>query len=153
MVLKNEFMACYEPAVQVHSCCLSDPRDKVDRNFDNVFQLVDLCLANETKFEKTKHKIQVAVKDKNLTRSELLINVFFKDRLKPAVIKLFLQKYIRFFLLIFISLSIFPYFNTKYVKLIYLSISFFKTEFYFEFFFRKVMSCCVDVMYGKFPYR
>ena len=31
-VLKNECMACYEPAVQVHSYYLSDPQEKVDRN-------------------------------------------------------------------------------------------------------------------------
>ena len=36
--LKNEFMACYDPAVQVHSCYLNKPREKVDHNFDNAFQ-------------------------------------------------------------------------------------------------------------------
>ena len=88
--LKNECMACYDPAVQVHSCYLNNPREKVDRNFDNAFQLVDLWSANEMTFEKTKDKIQVAVKDKDLylTRSDLLRNVFFMDRLKAAVIKL-----------------------------------------------------------------
>ena len=79
--LKNECMACFDPAVQVHSCCLNNPREKVDRNFDNAFQLVDLWSANKITFEKTKDKIQVAVKDKDLplTRSDLLRNVFFMD--------------------------------------------------------------------------
>ena len=62
-------------------------------------------------------------------------------------------KHIRFFLLIFVFLFIFPYFNTKFFKRIYLSIFFFETEFSFKFFFRKTMLCCVDVIYGKFPYR
>ena len=90
--LKNECMACYYPAVQVHSCYVNNPREKVDRNFDNTFQLVDLWLANETEFEKTKDKIQVAVKDKDLylTRSDLLRNVFFMNRLKAAVMELVL---------------------------------------------------------------
>ena len=35
--LKNECMACYDPAVQVHSYYLNNPRGKVDRNFDNAF--------------------------------------------------------------------------------------------------------------------
>ena len=74
-------MACYDPVVQVHSCYLNNPREKVDRNFDNAFQLVDLQLANEMTFEKTKDKIQVAVtgKDLHLTRSDLLRNVFPLD--------------------------------------------------------------------------
>ena len=74
-------MACFNPAVQVHSCYLNNSREKVDRNFDNAFQLVDLWLASETTFEKTKDKIQVAVNDKDLylTHSDLLINVFFMD--------------------------------------------------------------------------
>ena len=78
--------------IKVHSCNLNDPQEKVDLNFDNVFQLVDLWLANETTFEKTKGKIQVAVKDRNLylTCSDLLRNVFFMDRLKAAVMKLVL---------------------------------------------------------------
>ena len=90
--LKNKCMACYDPVVQVHSCYLNNPREKVDRNFDNAFQLVDLWSANEMTFEKTKDKIQVAVKDKDLylTRSDLLRNVFFMDRLKAAVMKLVL---------------------------------------------------------------
>ena len=90
--LKNECMACYDPAVQVHSCYLNNPREKVDRNFDNAFQLVDLWLANEMTFEETSDIIQVAVKDKDLylTRSDLLRNVFFMDRLKAAVLKLVL---------------------------------------------------------------
>ena len=64
---------------------------KVDRNFDNPFQLVDLWSANKMSFEKTKDKIQVAVKDKDLylTRSALR-NVFFMDRLKAAILKLVL---------------------------------------------------------------
>ena len=79
-------------AVQVHSCYLNNPREKVDRNFDNSFQLVDLWLANEMTFEKTKYKIQVAVKDKYfyLTHSNLLTNVFFMNRLKAVVMKLVL---------------------------------------------------------------
>ena len=71
-------MACFDPGVQVHSYYLNNPREKVDRNFDNAFQLVDLWLANETTFEKMKDKIQVVVRDKDvyLTRSDLLRNVF-----------------------------------------------------------------------------
>ena len=30
--LKSECMACYDLAVQVHSCYLNNPREKVDRN-------------------------------------------------------------------------------------------------------------------------
>ena len=90
--LKDECMVCFDPAVQVHSCYLNNQREKVDRNFDNAFQLVDLWLANETTFAKTKDKIQVAVKDKDLylTRYNLLRNVFFMDRLKVAVMKVVL---------------------------------------------------------------
>ena len=90
--LKNECMTCYDPAVQAHSCYLNNPREKVDRNFDNVFQSVDLWSANEMTFEKTKDKVQVEVKDKDLylTRSDLLRNIFFMDRLKAAVTKLVL---------------------------------------------------------------
>ena len=53
---------------------------------------MDLWLANETTFEKTKDKIQVVVKDKDLylTRSDLLGNAFFMNRLKAAVMKLVL---------------------------------------------------------------
>ena len=85
-------MACFDPAVQVRSCYLNNPREKADRNFDNAFQLVDLWLANETTFEKTKDQVLVAVKDKDLylKRSGLLRNVFFMDRLKAAVMKLVL---------------------------------------------------------------
>ena len=88
--LKNECMACFDPEVQVHSCYLNNPRERVNRNFDNAFQLVDLLLANETIFEKIKNKVQVEVKDKDLhlTRSDLLRNVFFMDRLKAALMKL-----------------------------------------------------------------
>ena len=90
--LKNECMVCCDLPVQVHSCYLNNPREKVDRNFDNPSQLVDLWLANDTTFEKTKDKIQVTVKDKiiYLTRSDLLRNVFFVDRLKTPVMKLVL---------------------------------------------------------------
>ena len=90
MVSKSECMACYEPAAQVHSCYLKNSREKVGSNFDNALQLVDSWLSNKTPFEKTKDKIQVAVKDKclYLTRSDLLRNVFFMDRLKAAVVKL-----------------------------------------------------------------
>ena len=52
--LKNESMAFYDPAVQVHSCYLNNPREKAERIFDNVFQLVDLWSANEMIFEKSK---------------------------------------------------------------------------------------------------
>ena len=83
--LKNECMACFDPAVQVHSCYLNNPREKEDRNFDNAFRLVDLWLVNETAFEKTKDKIRVA-----FTHSDLLRNVSFVDRLKAAVMKLVL---------------------------------------------------------------
>ena len=74
-------MVCSDPSVQVHSCYLNNPREKVDCNFDNEFQLVNLWLANETAFEKTKDKIQVTAKDKDLylTRSDLFRNVFFMD--------------------------------------------------------------------------
>ena len=61
--LKNECMACYDPAVEVLSCYLNNPREKVDRNFDNAFQLVDLWPADEMTFDKTKDEFQVAVKD------------------------------------------------------------------------------------------
>ena len=85
-------MACYDPAVQVYSCYLDNQREKLDCNFDNAFQLADLWLANETVFEKTKDKIQMAVKVKYLylTRSDLLRNAFFMDRLKAAPMKLVL---------------------------------------------------------------
>ena len=71
---------------------MNNPREKIDRNFENGFQLVGLWLANKTAFEKTKDKIQVAVKDKDLylKRPDLLRNVFFMDRLKAAVMKLVL---------------------------------------------------------------
>ena len=59
-------MAYYDPAVQAHSCYLNNPREKVERNFYNAFQLLDLWLANETAFDKAKDKIQVVVKDKGL---------------------------------------------------------------------------------------
>ena len=77
-------MACYDPAVQVHFCCLNNSRGKVDRNFDNALQLGDLWSVNEATY-KTKDKMLVAVKDK-----ELLRNVFFMDQLKTAIIKLVL---------------------------------------------------------------
>ena len=88
--LKNEFMSCYDPAVQVHSCYLNNPPEKVDRNFDSASQSADLWFANQTTFEKTKGKIQMAVKDKDLylTHSDLLRNVLLMDRLKAAVMKL-----------------------------------------------------------------
>ena len=81
-------MVCHEPAVQTLCCYLIDPQEKVHHNFDNIFRLVDLCLAIEAAFEKTKNKTQVAVKDKDLylTCSKLLRNVFFIDRLKSAVL-------------------------------------------------------------------
>ena len=85
-------MACYDPVVQVHSWYLNNPREKVDRNFDNALQLVNLWSANEMTFENTKDKIQVAVKDKDLylTRSDLLRNILLMNRLKAAVMNLVL---------------------------------------------------------------
>ena len=80
---KNECMVSFDHATIVHSCYLNNPREKVDRNFDNAFQLVDLWFASETTLEKTKDKI-------HLTRSDLLRNVFFMDRLKAVVMKLVL---------------------------------------------------------------
>ena len=74
-------MMRFDLGMQVHSRYLNNPREKVDRNFDNAFQLVDLLLANETIFTEMKDKIQVAIKDKNLslTRLDLLRNEFFMD--------------------------------------------------------------------------
>ena len=82
----------FDPGMQVHSCYLNNPREKVDRNFDNAFQLMDLWLANETIFTEMKDKILVAIKDKNLslTRLDLLRNAFFMDRFRAAVMKLVL---------------------------------------------------------------
>ena len=40
--LKKECMSCFDSAVQVHFCYPDNPWGKVDRNFDNAFQLVDL---------------------------------------------------------------------------------------------------------------
>ena len=87
-----ECMACYDPSMQLHSCFWNNPQKKVDRNFDNAFELVDLWLDKETTFEKMKDKIHVAVKDKDLHLrcSDLLRNVFFMDLLKAAVMKLVL---------------------------------------------------------------
>ena len=85
-------MAYFDPAVQVHYRYLNNPREKVDLNFDDAFQLVDFRLATETTFEKMKDEILVLVKDKDLywKRSDLLRNVFVMDRLKAAVMKLVL---------------------------------------------------------------
>ena len=86
-------------------------------------------MANEMAFEKTEDKFQVAVKDKDLylTGSDLLINVFFNDRLKAAVMKLILQiPKLSFFFWFFVSLYIFPCFNGKYFKYLLLK---FKTNF------------------------
>ena len=102
---KNECVACYEPAEQLHSCYLSNPQERVDHNFDKVFQLVDFWLANETAFEKMKDKVQ-----NYLTCSDLLKIVFFMDRLKAAEIS-FVNTHV-FFLLILEMFN--PYFNTKY---------------------------------------
>ena len=88
--LKNKCAACFDPAVQVHSCYLNTPRENVDRSFDNGFQLVVLWLTEETTFENMKDKIQVAIKDKDLylTRSGSLWNAFFMNQVKTAVMKL-----------------------------------------------------------------
>ena len=80
--LKNECVACLDVAVQVHSCYQNNTPEKVDRDFDNAFQLVGLWLANETTFEKPK--------DLYLKRSDLLRNAFFIDQLKTAAMKLVL---------------------------------------------------------------
>ena len=53
--LENECITCYEPAVQIHSCYLSDPREKVGHNFDDAFWIVDVCL---TKRHLKKRKIK-----------------------------------------------------------------------------------------------
>ena len=71
-VLKNECMACNEPARQVHCCYRNNTREKVDHNFDNAFQLVDLWLASETAFEKTKDKKTI----KSSQRQKYLLNGF-----------------------------------------------------------------------------
>ena len=42
ITLKNECMACYDPAVEIHSCYMNNPREKVARNFDNAFQSINL---------------------------------------------------------------------------------------------------------------
>ena len=51
-------------------------------------------------FKKTKDKSQVAVKDKDLelTRSDLLKNVFSMDRLKAAVMKVFSFSFLSLYL-------------------------------------------------------
>ena len=36
--LENDCMVCYEPAMEIHSRCLSDPRESVDHNFDNALR-------------------------------------------------------------------------------------------------------------------
>ena len=64
---------------------------------------MDLWLANETVFEKTKDKVQ-----NYLTCSDLLKIVFFMDQLKAAEIS-FVNTYV-FFLLIFVDLFIFSLF-------------------------------------------
>ena len=64
-------MACYDPIVQVHSCYLNNPWEKVDRNFDNAIQLVDLWSSNEMTFEKMKDKISGGSQ-----RQESLFNAF-----------------------------------------------------------------------------
>ena len=102
-------MACFDPAVQVHSCYLNNPQEKIHRNFDNTLELVDLWLANETTFEETKDKIKVAAKDKDLylTRSDLLRDVFFMDPLKADLMKIVLFFYQSFFSFNFLSLYLF----------------------------------------------
>ena len=52
MTLKNEYLECFDPSVQVHSCYLNNPQENVDHNFDSEFQLADLWLTNKTTFEK-----------------------------------------------------------------------------------------------------
>ena len=50
---------------------MNNPREKVDRNFDNEIQLVNLWSANEMTFEKTKDKISGGRQ-----RQESLFNAF-----------------------------------------------------------------------------
>ena len=102
-------MAYFDPAVQVHSCYLNKPQEKIHRNFDNTLELVDLWLANETTFEETKDNIKVAAKDKDLylTRSDLLRDVFFMDPLKADLMKIVLFFYQSFFSFNFLSLYLF----------------------------------------------
>ena len=91
---------------------------------------MNLWLAKKMVFEKPKDRIQVAFKDKDLylMRSELSKSIFFLDSLKAAVIKLVIIK-ILFFLLMFVSLCIFPYFNTKYFKILLLFLLLFQKLF------------------------
>ena len=104
--LKNECMACYDSAVEIHSCYMNNPREKVARNFDNAFESIDLWSAND--IEKMKDKIQVAFKDKDLTCSHLLRNLFFMDRLKAIVMELVLSIPKLFSFIFFVSLFILP---------------------------------------------
>ena len=59
-------MARYDSAVEINPSYLNNPREKVDRNFDNMFWLENLWSANEMTFGKTKDEIQVAAKCKYL---------------------------------------------------------------------------------------
>ena len=56
--LKNECMACYDSAVEIHSCYMNNPREKVARNFDNAFKSIDLWSANEMTLKKWKIKFR-----------------------------------------------------------------------------------------------
>ena len=64
ITLKNECMACYDPAVEIHSCYMNNPREKVARNFDNAFQSINLWSANEMTMKKQKIKFRWQSKTK-----------------------------------------------------------------------------------------
>ena len=111
--LKNKCMLCFDPVVQVHCCYLNNPLGKVDRNFDNAFQLVDLWFANETTFKKTKDKIQVALKDKDLSSKinalMLIKKYIFHGSIKSCCYEIsFVDT--KFFSFNFLSLIYFPLF-------------------------------------------
>ena len=91
--LKRECMACFNPNIKfLHKCYVNDPREKVDNHFNQAFRLVDIWTANEMAFEQTKDQFNVAVRDRDLclTRSDILRNAFFMDKLKTAVMKVVL---------------------------------------------------------------
>ena len=120
-------MACFDPAVQERSCYLNNPREKVDQNFDNAFQLVDLWLANETTFEKTKDKIQVAVKDKDL---DLIEKCIFYGSTKSCCNEISLVNTKVFFSFDFLPLYLFSFVLMESTSGLFIAqISFFKTNF------------------------
>ena len=62
--LKNECMACYDPVVEIHSCDMNNPREKVARSFDNAFESIDLRSANEITLKKLEIKFRWQSKTK-----------------------------------------------------------------------------------------